>query len=72
VSGERDVSRAGGIASCSRFAAWKNSPSVAGLTMAASAGVRRAPVSRLFDVGVCRSLIAYSGPPPIRTTAGLF
>ena len=36
-----------------------------GLTRAASVGVRRSPVSRLFRGGVRRSLIAYSSPTPL-------
>ncbi len=46
------------------FAAWQDRPVGHDLTRAASVGVRRSPVSRLFQGGVGRSLIAYSSPTP--------
>ena len=50
----RQCRRAGGVASCSRFAPWKISFSGACLTIAPAVGVCRTAVSRLFSAGVGR------------------
>src|SRR5206468_7153290 len=53
-------------------AARKNGPSASELTLPASVGVRRSPVSRLFVNRVCRSPSAYSLPTPSGTATGPF
>ena len=50
----------------------KQVPPARVLTMAASVGVCRPPVSRLSDSGVCRSPSAYSSPTPQGTPPDLF
>jgi hypothetical protein len=58
----------------SRFAAWQNRPSGAGLTVPASVGVNRPPVSRLFSGGgsptAVRVLLADAGPDRLRACFG--
>jgi hypothetical protein len=62
----------GGPDGASRFAAWQNGPSGAWLTNRRRLGLAATPVSRLFIVRVCRTLIAYSSATPQETPADPF